>query len=134
MIRRPPRSTLFPYTTLFRSRRVPAYAVQRHRQTEQLGVATRLDELAAPGAALQLAEHADLVEPEIGRDEQPHEREEHERLAPDHLCFLVRLSTSALKSSEVPRPVYGRPFTKKLGVPRTPRASPSCMLASSRAA
>src|SRR2546427_8650700 len=76
MIRRPPRSTLFPYTTLFRSRRVPAYAVQRHRQTEQLGVATRLDELAAPGAALQLAEHADLVEPEIGRDEQPHEREE----------------------------------------------------------
>src|SRR3712207_8299179 len=24
MIRRPPRSTLFPYTTLFRSRRVPA--------------------------------------------------------------------------------------------------------------
>src|SRR5689334_24679215 len=27
MIRRPPRSTLFPYTTLFRSRR---FAVQRH--------------------------------------------------------------------------------------------------------
>src|SRR3712207_8639615 len=25
MIRRPPRSTLFPYTTLFRSRYVPAY-------------------------------------------------------------------------------------------------------------
>src|SRR2546430_12849262 len=29
MIRRPPRSTLFPYTTLFRSRRDPAAA--RHR-------------------------------------------------------------------------------------------------------
>src|SRR5690348_17903363 len=26
MIRRPPRSTLFPYTTLFRSRRSPAHA------------------------------------------------------------------------------------------------------------
>src|SRR3989449_8484117 len=26
MIRRPPRSTLFPYTTLFRSRRIPAPA------------------------------------------------------------------------------------------------------------
>src|SRR3712207_8189581 len=30
MIRRPPRSTLFPYTTLFRSRPVPARAGQRH--------------------------------------------------------------------------------------------------------
>src|SRR5688572_32034449 len=29
MIRRPPRSTLFPYTTLFRSR-----ALRRHRKTE----------------------------------------------------------------------------------------------------
>src|SRR5256885_7939869 len=28
MIRRPPRSTLFPYTTLFRSSGVPGYAVQ----------------------------------------------------------------------------------------------------------
>src|SRR6266480_497569 len=96
-----------------------------HRQIEQYGVAAGLDALAAPGAALQLSQHTDLVEPEIGRDEQPHECEEHEGLAPDHLCFLVRLSTSALKSSDVPRPLYGRPFTKKLGVPRTPAASPS---------
>src|SRR2546430_11758079 len=29
MIRRPPRSTLFPYTTLFRSRCAPAHPVQR---------------------------------------------------------------------------------------------------------
>src|SRR5260221_11290220 len=29
MIRRPPRSTLFPYTTLFRSRRVPGAGVDR---------------------------------------------------------------------------------------------------------
>src|SRR5436853_4816133 len=28
MIRRPPRSTLFPYTTLFRSRRKPQHAVR----------------------------------------------------------------------------------------------------------
>src|SRR5687768_17823966 len=34
MIRRPPRSTLFPYTTLFRSRRLPEHRihVQRRRQ------------------------------------------------------------------------------------------------------
>src|SRR3989442_8201085 len=30
MIRRPPRSTLFPYTTLFRSRRVHAHLPQRN--------------------------------------------------------------------------------------------------------
>src|SRR6267378_8524822 len=29
MIRRPPRSTLFPYTTLFRSERAPARAIPR---------------------------------------------------------------------------------------------------------
>src|SRR2546426_4684931 len=33
MIRRPPRSTLFPYTTLFRSRR--AHAVARHARDVQ---------------------------------------------------------------------------------------------------
>src|SRR5258707_11334165 len=31
MIRRPPRSTLFPYTTLFRSRYIPADAADRLR-------------------------------------------------------------------------------------------------------
>src|SRR6266487_5866289 len=31
MIRRPPRSTLFPYTTLFRSNRAPARAPERCR-------------------------------------------------------------------------------------------------------
>src|SRR2546430_6127306 len=30
MIRRPPRSTLFPYTTLFRSRAVPGTVLERH--------------------------------------------------------------------------------------------------------
>src|SRR2546430_11128470 len=32
MIRRPPRSTLFPYTTLFRSALVPALGAERHRR------------------------------------------------------------------------------------------------------
>src|SRR3712207_7663417 len=35
MIRRPPRSTLFPYTTLFRSRRL-AQHVERHDDTASL--------------------------------------------------------------------------------------------------
>src|SRR5256885_6277575 len=48
MIRRPPRSTLFPYTTLFRSRRVVAVAMRdqnraqsRHRLED--GADVRLD-------------------------------------------------------------------------------------------
>src|SRR3712207_8802753 len=42
MIRRPPRSTLFPYTTLFRSRRADAHqvgAAQRDRRQGAGGVA-----------------------------------------------------------------------------------------------
>src|SRR2546427_2228202 len=31
MIRRPPRSTLFPYTTLFRSRQIPGPGADRHQ-------------------------------------------------------------------------------------------------------
>src|SRR3712207_7398896 len=52
MIRRPPRSTLFPYTTLFRSparpggRPVPAQAVQHRHPAEH---ARRPAELAASG-------------------------------------------------------------------------------------
>src|SRR2546430_12598877 len=49
MIRRPPRSTLFPYTTLFRSAqerdRAPARAAQRHAD-----VCRRAARGAAPGA------------------------------------------------------------------------------------
>src|SRR3712207_7690491 len=50
MIRRPPRSTLFPYTTLFRSRQRPAGAVgrrrDRHRQRRGYGV--ELGQVADP--------------------------------------------------------------------------------------
>src|SRR3712207_7711922 len=44
MIRRPPRSTLFPYTTLFRSRRddplrcLAGAMVTRDRETQELGI------------------------------------------------------------------------------------------------
>src|SRR2546429_9532571 len=118
MIRRPPRSTLFPYTTLFRS---------------QLGVAACLYRLAAARAALQHADHTDLVEPEVGRDQQAQQGQDHDRLpAPHHfrgfVCF-VRLSTRDLNASEVGCPSNRLPFTKNVGVPPTPSASPSCTLA-----
>src|SRR2546425_6562971 len=42
MIRRPPRSTLFPYTTLFRSRPIPKHSSQsRHKASCRSGRCTR---------------------------------------------------------------------------------------------
>src|SRR5256885_7583337 len=60
MIRRPPRSTLFPYTTLFRSQAIRAFL--------QRGV-TVVDDLA--GEVIGRATHA------ISADEVPRRSEEH---------------------------------------------------------
>src|SRR2546430_5404670 len=50
MIRRPPRSTLFPYTTLFRSREA---AIQLPaRLSMEAGIRALLDELRGPGRAM----------------------------------------------------------------------------------
>src|SRR2546422_5448351 len=46
MIRRPPRSTLFPYTTLFRSREPPSCVSRLGRVFEQRSAAQRSDVLA----------------------------------------------------------------------------------------
>src|SRR3712207_7395376 len=58
MIRRPPRSTLFPYTTLFRSRREPAAALRR----AALGYG--LSALGARRTAVILSGAKDLLSPE----------------------------------------------------------------------
>src|SRR2546421_6800258 len=59
MIRRPPRSTLFPYTTLFRSR---ARRVERAR--------LRLDDAARRGRREARADHLRLVGARGGREHQ----------------------------------------------------------------
>src|SRR2546425_2639339 len=41
MIRRPPRSTLFPYTTLFRSQRAAAFRAEQAQQQRRLVLAPR---------------------------------------------------------------------------------------------
>src|SRR3712207_6996236 len=51
MIRRPPRSTLFPYTTLFRSARVVVGAVHGHDRSQPFGG------IGALGAAGVTGEH-----------------------------------------------------------------------------
>src|SRR2546425_9433250 len=55
MIRRPPRSTLFPYTTLFRSRRVGLHRAEQHgrgARAEPSGGAAQAAVAAAGGASV----------------------------------------------------------------------------------
>src|SRR3712207_6886469 len=49
MIRRPPRSTLFPYTTLFRSPQVGAVGQNREEQTPVAPVTTKTGQRGLPG-------------------------------------------------------------------------------------
>src|SRR5260370_16143803 len=96
MIRRPPRSTLFPYTTLFRSKGRGAYShfkfeggphrVQRVPETESSG---RLHTSAATVAVLPEVEE---VEVQINRDLRQHGRsEEHTSELQSHLNIVCRL-------------------------------------------
>src|SRR5258707_9839098 len=48
MIRRPPRSTLFPYTTLFRSKIIFQIGVRRQRHLLKLGIEHVLGRFAVP--------------------------------------------------------------------------------------
>src|SRR3712207_7208237 len=61
MIRRPPRSTLFPYTTLFRSRRLGGLRVPDARPSQQLGAGTPLG-----GEGGEPRAHADGPVPRLG--------------------------------------------------------------------
>src|SRR3712207_8859059 len=58
MIRRPPRSTLFPYTTLFRSRAFPVAALVIHDLADQL----RLGVVREGGDGLDLLRELAAVE------------------------------------------------------------------------
>src|SRR2546430_10297512 len=82
MIRRPPRSTLFPYTTLFRSRenaqcraRVPALPemlrahAQAHPRADLVARDRRGDELLAAEVAAQLGEREERRQDD-GRSEE----------------------------------------------------------------
>src|SRR3712207_8689651 len=71
MIRRPPRSTLFPYTTLFRSERAAGHCVpERPREiaaavveTEEVQVAAEIGVAEPPrGLSVELAGDAELQE------------------------------------------------------------------------
>src|SRR3712207_6888132 len=71
MIRRPPRSTLFPYTTLFRSglQAQAVHVVDEHEQRRQLGAAPRQAELR------RLLDRVDGVSARVGEDRKKHTSE-----------------------------------------------------------
>src|SRR2546429_6394929 len=91
MIRRPPRSTLFPYTTLFRSARR-----QRHRVREiNIGDATVL---------LQLAQDTQVEAVQLGEAAHARRSEEHtsELQSRLHLVCRLLLEKKKKKPSHVP--------------------------------
>src|SRR3712207_8439083 len=89
MIRRPPRSTLFPYTTLFRSRERPQVERGGHRQVDAFGRARRLAQAPGGGAA----------EPPFGRSEE-HTSELQSR---QYLVCRLLLETKSTLRHEPPR-------------------------------
>src|SRR5258708_31425650 len=86
MIRRPPRSTLFPYTTLFRS----LFERERLRAIIRSYVEARGDELTPPLLIDELKRHADVVVRGADIDSKRSEEHTSELQSPDHLvCRLL---------------------------------------------
>src|SRR2546430_13133525 len=70
MIRRPPRSTLFPYTTLFRSESGMQAKPHQRRTDRREAIALAL-ELARPGDTILLAGKGHETYQIIGKEKQP---------------------------------------------------------------
>src|SRR5947209_16283509 len=97
MIRRPPRSTLFPYTTLFRS-----HAVDRRSQL----VGHRGDELAALGRGLDQLRGAPL-EGELAGAQHAERSEEHTSELQSRQYLVCRLLLE--KKKKLSRETTGPP-------------------------
>src|SRR5260370_8851775 len=101
MIRRPPRSTLFPYTTLFRSRHVEPHVVLlapigrpvRHDEQLRAGLRQALDHLGAPDVLADRNPEADAAE--IDR-----RSEEHTSELQSHLNLVCRLLLEKKNTSQ----------------------------------
>src|SRR3712207_7375451 len=71
MIRRPPRSTLFPYTTLFRSAQARVVRAQEHRRAADRLRPEPRARLERHGVVGRHADHRDVDAVEIGDVRQP---------------------------------------------------------------
>src|SRR2546422_5085634 len=96
MIRRPPRSTLFPYTTLFRSPREPARVQQQPAEQEHpVTEGVEPGERDVPGADLQ---RHDVVEE--ARAERHQRSEEHTSELQSRLHLVCRLLLEKKKKNK----------------------------------
>src|SRR5256885_13266996 len=99
MIRRPPRSTLFPYTTLFRSQQAAEQIVARWIDGEgarrHVGQAA-LVAMAPDGAILAMVGGRDYKQSQFNRATQAHRSEEHtsELQSPCNLVCRLLLEKS----------------------------------------
>src|SRR3712207_7775502 len=99
MIRRPPRSTLFPYTTLFRS---PLHILER--QAEGDGRAQLVGDLRTAGDAPCLAQHLDQRVGDDGRgggiSQAEHEREDRKSTRLNSSHANISYAVFCLKKNE----------------------------------
>src|SRR3712207_7878790 len=100
MIRRPPRSTLFPYTTLFRSAELDPEQVERPRRA--LGVGDRVDavllDLGGPRPPLPGRQPGDLRSAHV---HPPGRSEEHTSELQSRQYLVCRLLLEKKKNSRI---------------------------------
>src|SRR6266542_6602480 len=85
MIRRPPRSTLFPYTTLFRSSSKPRQARSNHACGSARAAVMRLAFASGYGAAIE-----DVAKREDGGDDQElHQAHDHRDRGCERVVILL---------------------------------------------
>src|SRR5258708_20462799 len=95
MIRRPPRSTLFPYTTLFRS------------YSTKSGISIGIDDMVIPGDKVKLVENA---EKEAVKVQQRSEEHTSELQSPDHLvCRLLLEKKKKYKKHNSYKDIFKEP-------------------------
>src|SRR5260370_14445982 len=93
MIRRPPRSTLFPYTTLFRS--VHVHSLDRRHRAERARLAAAWDDpqfVRVTGIGRHVCGH--------GEHELPPRSEEHTSELQSHLNLVCRLLLEKKKNKQ----------------------------------
>src|SRR2546426_307053 len=102
MIRRPPRSTLFPYTTLFRSRRRPVYLADHAGRQHGCHVPVR-----RPAPRRRAGEQQRQQGPQMGADFAGRRDRKSTRLNSSHLVIsyaVFCLKKKILATYSLPRP------------------------------
>src|SRR2546430_12784650 len=99
MIRRPPRSTLFPYTTLFRSRQW----TQREDSTPSF-----FDQIAALGVGVDVTRAQDQGDPRRDR-KSTRLNSSHSQISYAVFCLKIKEEKNVLAHAESPdRMIHGR--------------------------